>query len=56
MPRHTPEEADSLEIKTCIRMAIRCVEPDRVKRPTIMEIVEKLNEIETLKMSLVGQV
>lgn len=37
-------------------MALRCVERDRTKRPTIMEVIDKLNEIETSKLSLVAQV
>lgn len=37
-------------------MALKCVESDRTKRPTIMEVINKLNEIETLKLSLVDQV
>ncbi|XP_062198301.1 receptor like protein kinase S.2-like [Phragmites australis] len=53
--RHTSQEADSLEVKTCIEMALRCVEPDPMRRPTILEVVDKLNEIETLKLSLVSQ-
>ncbi|CAN6363380.1 unnamed protein product [Urochloa humidicola] len=49
-PKHTSLEADSLEVKTCIEMALRCVEPERARRPTIMEVIDKLNEIESLKL------
>lgn len=55
-PKHKSLEADSLEVKTCIEMALQCVEPDRARRPTIMEVVDKLNELETLKLSLIDQV
>ncbi|CAO2149658.1 unnamed protein product [Urochloa humidicola] len=48
-------EADSLAVKTCIQIALRCVEADRAKRPTIREIIDKLNEMETVRQSLVGQ-
>uniref|UniRef100_A0A0A9CC39 Uncharacterized protein n=1 Tax=Arundo donax TaxID=35708 RepID=A0A0A9CC39_ARUDO len=46
----------SHEIKTCIKIALRCVEADRVKRPTIAEIVDELNKIDTAERSLIGQV
>ncbi|CAO2149657.1 unnamed protein product [Urochloa humidicola] len=49
-------EADSLAVKTCIQIALRCVEADRAKRPTIREIIDKLNEMETVRQSLVGQI
>lgn len=32
-----------LEVQKCIEMALRCVEDDRAKRPSITEIVEELN-------------
>jgi len=31
---------------TCIQIALNCVETDRQKRPDIMKIIEKLNELE----------
>lgn len=49
-------EADSLEVKTCIEIAVRCVEPDRKKRPTLREIIDKLNELENVRKALIGQV
>ncbi|KAF8673294.1 hypothetical protein HU200_048850 [Digitaria exilis] len=49
-------EANSREVKTCIEIALRCVEAERVNRPTIREIVGKLNEIETVRKSIMGQV
>ncbi|XBI24922.1 hypothetical protein VPH35_049936 [Triticum aestivum] len=45
-----------LEVMTCIEIALRCVEADRVKRPTIAEIVDELNKIDIAKRSLVDQV
>lgn len=53
---HTSHEADSLEVKTCIEIAVRCVEADRKKRPTVREIIDKLNEIENGRKALIGQV
>ncbi|XP_062201772.1 cysteine-rich receptor-like protein kinase 44 [Phragmites australis] len=50
MPWHT-----SQQLKTCIEIALRCVETDRAKRPTITEIVDKLKKIDTAKRSLIGQ-
>ncbi|KAF8698038.1 hypothetical protein HU200_035549 [Digitaria exilis] len=46
----------SHEIKTCIEIALRCVEADRVKRPTIAEIVDELNNIDNAKILLSDQV
>ncbi|XP_044391652.1 uncharacterized protein [Triticum aestivum] len=42
-----------LEIQTCIEIALRCLEDDQDKRPTIKEIVGELNRIgiETLSLS-----
>uniref|UniRef100_K3XVG7 protein-serine/threonine phosphatase n=1 Tax=Setaria italica TaxID=4555 RepID=K3XVG7_SETIT len=45
----------SHEIKTCIEIALRCVESDRVKRPTIAEIVDELNKIDDVKRSLADE-
>lgn len=45
----------SHEIKTCIEIALRCVDSDPVKRPTIAEIVDELNKIDNAKRSLPDQ-
>ncbi|CAL5051383.1 unnamed protein product [Urochloa decumbens] len=45
----------SHEIKTCIKIALRCVELDRVKRPTIAEIVDEMNKIDNAKKLLEDQ-
>jgi pyruvate dehydrogenase phosphatase len=50
MQTRMPSDA-SCEVKTCIEIALRCVENDREKRPTITEIVDKLNETDTSKSS-----
>ncbi|KAI5004801.1 hypothetical protein ZWY2020_032044 [Hordeum vulgare] len=44
------------EVKTCIEIALRCVEANRVKRPSIAEIVDELNKIDIPKRSLIDQV
>nr|AGT16241.1 hypothetical protein SHCRBa_027_K06_R_350 [Saccharum hybrid cultivar R570] len=50
------EVADSIEeVKTCIQIALRCVEADREKRPTIRSIMDKLNDIETMRKSRINQ-
>ena len=33
------------QVKTYIKIALRCVEADGVKMPTVTEIVKKLNKI-----------
>lgn len=53
MSLHKSCKADSLEVKICIEMALRCIDADRAKRPTMAEVINTLNEIETLKKSLV---
>ncbi|XP_037438896.1 putative receptor-like protein kinase At4g00960 [Triticum dicoccoides] len=40
------------EIKTCIGIALRCLEDDRHKRPTIVEIINELNWIDIEALSL----
>jgi pyruvate dehydrogenase phosphatase len=46
----------SHEMKTCLKIALRCVEVDRVKRPTITDIVDELDKLGTEKRSLKDQV
>jgi len=41
MPSHTSQQ----EIKTCIDIALRCVERDEEKRPCISEIISELDKI-----------
>ena len=45
--QETYSEAYCHQVKTCILIALLCVEEDRQKRPNIGEITKKLNEIET---------
>ncbi|CAL4984393.1 unnamed protein product [Urochloa decumbens] len=46
----------SQEIKTCIEIALRCVEADRVKRPTISEILDELNKFDTITVNELNKV
>ncbi|CAN6172775.1 unnamed protein product, partial [Urochloa humidicola] len=48
----TMSSRTSHEIKTCIEIALRCVELDRVKRPTIAEIIDEMNKIDNAKRLL----
>lgn len=47
----------SQEVRTCIEIALRCVEDDREKRPTISEIVDELKRLDSAKAkrSQIGQ-
>ncbi|WVZ51270.1 hypothetical protein U9M48_002427 [Paspalum notatum var. saurae] len=45
----------SQEVRTCIEMALRCVEADRSQRPTISEIVNELRDIGTAKICPIDQ-
>jgi pyruvate dehydrogenase phosphatase len=51
MSPHTSEQ-----IKTCIQIALRCVEVDRENRPAIAEIVGELNKVNIAESSLTSQV
>uniref|UniRef100_M8CF42 non-specific serine/threonine protein kinase n=1 Tax=Aegilops tauschii TaxID=37682 RepID=M8CF42_AEGTA len=44
------------EVRTCIEIALKCVEDDRIRRPTIAQIVNELSNIGIAKSSPVGQV
>ncbi|XP_051180402.1 uncharacterized protein [Lolium perenne] len=46
----------SQEVKICIEIALKCVESDRLKRPTINQIVDELDKIDNAKSSSTGQV
>ena len=39
-------EAYCHQVETCAQIALNCVETDSQKRPDIMKITEKLNELE----------
>ncbi|KAJ1274406.1 hypothetical protein BS78_05G059300 [Paspalum vaginatum] len=54
--KSTMSSHTSHEIKTCMEIALRCVETDRVKRPTIADIVDELNKINIVKRSILDQV
>uniref|UniRef100_A0A0E0MDT3 Protein kinase domain-containing protein n=2 Tax=Oryza punctata TaxID=4537 RepID=A0A0E0MDT3_ORYPU len=41
-------EAYHQQVKTCTEIALKCVETDRHKRPNILDIVNKINETETV--------
>ncbi|CAO2190931.1 unnamed protein product [Urochloa humidicola] len=47
-------EKDKLQLKKCLEIALQCVERERSKRPSIKDIVHKLEELEAevSKMSL----
>uniref|UniRef100_A0A0D3HNW4 Jacalin-type lectin domain-containing protein n=1 Tax=Oryza barthii TaxID=65489 RepID=A0A0D3HNW4_9ORYZ len=49
-PMYTSEEVESLrlQVKTCIEMALQCVEAQRLKRPTIAEVVSRLNILDDM--------
>jgi hypothetical protein len=39
--------AYSRQVKICIEIGLSCVQEDRHKRPTIQDIIDRLNETET---------
>ncbi|VAH99803.1 unnamed protein product [Triticum turgidum subsp. durum] len=43
------------EVRTCIEIALKCVEDNRIRRPTIAQIVNELSNIGIVKRSPVGQ-
>ena len=40
----------SEEVNTCIKIALKCVEDDRTRRPTIAQIVNELSNIGVAKV------
>ncbi|XP_062205609.1 probable serine/threonine-protein kinase At1g01540 [Phragmites australis] len=44
--RYLSHEIDTLQVKTCVELALRCLEADRNKRPCIKDIVHELEELE----------
>jgi serine/threonine protein kinase len=54
----TPETSwryTSREVRTCIEIALKCVKSDLVMRPTMTEILDKLNKIYTADCSSIDQ-
>ncbi|VAH25541.1 unnamed protein product [Triticum turgidum subsp. durum] len=43
-----PLEAYCQQVNMCTKIALSCMETDRDKRPTILDIIDKLNETETM--------
>ncbi|KAF6991104.1 hypothetical protein CFC21_008221 [Triticum aestivum] len=43
-----PLEAHCQQVDICTKIALSCMESDRHKRPTILDIIAKLNETETM--------
>ncbi|XP_044434211.1 cysteine-rich receptor-like protein kinase 28 isoform X1 [Triticum aestivum] len=54
--QETMSSYTSEQVKTCIEIALRCVEFDREKRPTIADIVDELNKIEDAGSSAIGKI
>uniref|UniRef100_A0ACD5TQQ6 Uncharacterized protein n=1 Tax=Avena sativa TaxID=4498 RepID=A0ACD5TQQ6_AVESA len=52
--RYKSHEKDTIQVNRCLEIALRCVEKDRNKRPSIKDIVNELEELEAQiqKMSL----
>jgi len=46
MPRHPYKEVGSLQVKKCVQIALRCVEDDRNKRPSLKDVVDELEQLE----------
>ena len=45
----------SREVRTCIEIALKCVESSQVKRPTINQIIQRLNKIDIVECSSIGE-
>ncbi|KAM3206213.1 hypothetical protein ACQJBY_061718 [Aegilops geniculata] len=50
----TVSKHTSNEVKTCIEIALKCVEYNRVNRPTINEVIQRMNKIDIVECSSVG--
>ncbi|VAH99844.1 unnamed protein product [Triticum turgidum subsp. durum] len=53
--QRTISKHTSREVRTCIEIALECVESSPVNRPTINQIIHKLNKIDVVECSSVGQ-
>jgi hypothetical protein len=49
---HESLDADCPGAKSCFQIARSCIDADKNKRPTIDQIIEKLNEMESLRSSI----
>lgn len=47
----TISKRTSREVRTCIRIALKCVEFNLMKRPTTNEIIQELNKIDIVEWS-----
>ncbi|VAH99809.1 unnamed protein product [Triticum turgidum subsp. durum] len=45
----------SREVRTCIEIALKCVESSQVKRPTINQIIQRLNKIDIVECSSIDE-
>ena len=50
IPNYESLEVDCKQVKRCIEIAINCMEKERRKRPTIKDIVKKLDETGTVEI------
>nr|ABK51310.1 RPG1 [Hordeum vulgare subsp. vulgare]ABK51311.1 RPG1 [Hordeum vulgare subsp. vulgare]ABK51312.1 RPG1 [Hordeum vulgare subsp. vulgare] len=50
----TVSKHTSNEVKTCIEIALKCVESNRVNRPTINEIIQRMDKIDIVECSSLG--
>lgn len=54
MPTHLSHKIETLQVKTCIEMALRCVVANWKERPSIKDIIDEVEKLEAeiKKMSL----
>ena len=46
MSGHPSHEIESLQVKKCVEIALRCVVADRNKRPSTKDVVDELEQLE----------
>lgn len=54
MPGHPSHIIESLQVKKCVEVALRCIQYDRNKRPSTRDVVDELEQLdaEIKKLSL----
>lgn len=55
IPMYPSLHEDCKQVRACIEIAINCMETDPRRRPTMMDIVHQLNNVDTIKIDSLGE-
>lgn len=51
MPNYKPVEKYTQQVKQCVTIALKCVDPGMEKRPAAKDIIEELNALDQISDS-----